>query len=118
MIAPSYTYKAKIISVYDADSFTALVDLGMRVSMTVPLRLFGINAPEIRGSEKEAGNEAKEFVKSLILNKEVTIKTYKNPEDKYGRWLAEVIGDFGENYPKNLTALLLSKGMGIDYYGD
>lgn len=118
MLSPSYTYKAEVISVYDADSFTVLVDLGMRVSMTVPIRLFGINTPEIKGQEKEAGIAAKKYVESLILGKKVIIKTYKNPQDKYGRWLAEVAGDFGEGNPKNLTSLLLSKGMGVEYFGD
>jgi len=118
MLAPNYTYKAKITAITDADSFTALVDCGFHINKTIKIRLFGIDAPEIRGIEREEGLKAKDYVASLILNKEVIIKTYKDPKDKYGRWLAEIIGDFGEGNPKNLTSFLLSKGIGHPYFGD
>ena len=118
MIGPSYTYSAKVLSIYDADTFTVEVDCGFSIKTIIPVRLFGINAPEIRGEEKEKGLEAKRFVQSILLDKDVIIKTYKKPGDKYGRWLAEIIGDFGEGNPRNLTNLLLTKGFGAPYFGD
>jgi micrococcal nuclease len=50
-----YEYKALIISVYDGDTVTALVDLGFFVKKEAKLRLYGIDTPEIRGEEREKG---------------------------------------------------------------
>lgn len=117
MNKPSYTYSAKILRVIDGDSYEVLCDVGFRTQIKITVRLFGINTPEIRGEEKEEGNKVKSFVKAAIEGKDVLIKTYKSPGDKYGRWLAEIISDFGEGYPSNLTTLLLSMGYGEEYYG-
>lgn len=116
MFEPPYTYKAKIIRVIDGDTMEVLVDLGMYVKMTITIRLFGIDTPEIRGEEREEGLKVKDYVKSLIEGKEVLIKTHKDSKGKYGRWLAEIIGDFGEGNSPNLTTHLLSLGMGQEYY--
>jgi micrococcal nuclease len=43
-----YFYKAKIISVYDGDTVTAVIDLGFEITKKIKIRLYGINAPEIR----------------------------------------------------------------------
>lgn len=50
-----YTYQAKIISVYDGDTCTAVIDLGFRISFEIKLRLAGINTPELRGEERDKG---------------------------------------------------------------
>lgn len=47
-----YTYKATVTSVYDGDTFNATVDLGFNISINETFRLFGLNAPEVRGTEK------------------------------------------------------------------
>lgn len=65
-----YEYLAKIVSVYDGDTCTALVDLGFRVAIEMPLRLLGINAPEM--SEKPAGKDARDHLRAMIDGKQVT----------------------------------------------
>ena len=51
-----YFYKAKVTSVYDGDTITADIDLGLGVFVTgEKLRLSRINAPEIRGDEERPG---------------------------------------------------------------
>ena len=50
-----YTYRADVIEVKDGDSITLDVDLGFGLSKEIEARLYGINAPEIRGKEKEHG---------------------------------------------------------------
>ena len=71
-----YTYRAKIISVYDGDTVTALVDLGFGISTKIKVRLKGINTPELRGpiEEKVKGIAAREFLKGKVLNKDIVIK--------------------------------------------
>lgn len=85
-----YEYNAKIISVYDGDTVTAEVDLGFNVTITEKFRLVRINAPEVRGEEREDGLKSRDRLRELILNKNVIIKTLKDRKGKYGRYLAEI----------------------------
>lgn len=85
-----YTYSAKIIEVYDGDTVTAIVDLGFRVKMQVKIRLYGINAPELRGETREAGRDAQLTLAGMIMNKDVKIVTKMDKQEKYGRWLADI----------------------------
>ena len=53
----NYKYKALITGVYDGDSITVDIDLGMNIwKKNVKLRLARVDTPEIRGIEKETGN--------------------------------------------------------------
>lgn len=88
-----YNYKAKIISVYDGDTVTAVVDLGFLHSQEMKLRLYGIDTPEMRGSEKIEGRRVRDILRDLILNKTVEIHTYKDKQGKYGRYLANIFLD-------------------------
>lgn len=91
MIQPAHQYPARIVSVYDGDSVTADIDLGMRVTVRAKLRLLGIDAPEMG---TEAGRAARDFLRELLGRDGLVIRTHKDPGDKYGRWLAELY--FGE----------------------
>lgn len=89
-----YTYRAKITDVYDGDTFTADIDLGMGIYMHgVKIRLLNVDTPEIRGEERERGLEVRDHVRSLILGKEVVIQTQQDKTGKYGRLLAEIYID-------------------------
>lgn len=89
-----YEYKAKVISVYDGDTITVDIDLGFFTTLkSQKIRLWGINAPEVRGDEKERGYVSKEHLLKRILNKEVLLQTFKDKKGKYGRWLAVVYLD-------------------------
>lgn len=51
-----YHYKAKVVSVYDGDTFTVDIDLGLHTWINgEKIRLNRINAPELRGNEKDKG---------------------------------------------------------------
>ena len=106
-----FEYKAHITKVYDGDTVTADVDLGFSVVLKgQKLRLIGINAPEIRGAEREKGLLARDRLRELILDKDVIIKTYKDKRGKYGRWLADIqIGDI------LVCETLLSEGLATHY---
>lgn len=63
-----YHYRAVITEVYDGDTVTADVDLGFSVWVRGErLRLARIDAPEVRGDDKDAGFAARDFLRNLIL---------------------------------------------------
>jgi micrococcal nuclease len=109
-----YQYRARIIDVYDGDTATAIADLGFHVSKIIKMRFYGIDTPEIRGKEREAGLISRDRVIELILDKEVIIKTYKDKKDKYGRWLAEI---YLPGETKSINTLLLEEGLAKPYLG-
>ena len=90
-----YRYKAEVINIVDGDTIDVCVDLGFHTKMDIRLRLARVNTPEVRGPEREDGIDAKKFVCSLIECGDVWIQTFKDPTDKYGRWIAEVWFDAG-----------------------
>jgi len=86
-----YHYRAFVDSVYDGDTITATVDLGFNVSVKKEkFRLYRINAPEVRGEEREAGLISRDWLRERILGKEIILVTKKDKKGKYGRWLADV----------------------------
>ena len=109
-----YTYKAKILSVYDGDTVTADIQLGFYViAHKVKLRLYGINTPEIRGGTaetKKAGITARDWLREQILDKEVTLKSFG--KGKYGRWLVDIYLDEDET---SLNQQLIDKGFAQSY---
>lgn len=94
-----YTYKAVVVDVYDGDTITANVDLGFYTWLhNQKLRLARINAPEVRGDEKEQGKAARDWLKERVLDRDViiqTVKTKKGSEKKgkYGRYIIEIYID-------------------------
>jgi micrococcal nuclease len=99
--------------VYDADTLMEMqLDLGFGVSIVATGRLEGINAPEVRGAEKERGIVAREWLKARIdIANDVIVETLpsdERPQGKYGRWLITVWAD-GEN----LNDLLVSEGFAV-----
>ena len=86
-----YEYKGTIVSVYDGDTVTVSIDLGFDVAFKTSVRLARINAPEVKGAEKIDGLRSRDYVRSLLpVGSEVTFRTYKDGEEKYGRYLADV----------------------------
>lgn len=100
MIAePEYRYRATVDRVIDGDTIDFVIDLGFYVKITIRCRLLGVDAPEIRGDEKDHGRIVTEKVQQwLDLAKDITIQTTKT--GKYGRWLAVV---YSSSYPHTLN---------------
>jgi len=86
----AYLYRGKVLKVVDGDTVDVQIDLGFALSFKQRFRLYAINAPELRGEHKEAGKKSKEFLKGLIHGKDVLIRTYKDRQGKYGRYLAYI----------------------------
>jgi len=86
-----YHYRARVVSVYDGDTCTVDIDLGLHAWIhEEKLRLARINAPELAGEERPAGLAARDFLKSLIDGQEIHLQTIKDRREKYGRYLAEI----------------------------
>ena len=86
-----FHYRAVIQSVYDGDTVTADIDLGLGLwKRKEKLRLNRINAPEVRGGEREQGLLARDFLRGLIDGKEVVVQTIKDKKGKYGRYIADI----------------------------
>ena len=101
-----YTYRAKIIGVYDGDTVTALVDLGFGITNKIKVRLKGINTPELRGVERAQGIISRDFLREKILNKDIVIETFKDKKGKYGRYIGTLwIND------ENINELLVEQGL-------
>lgn len=107
--ATFYTYEAKITDVYDGDTVTADIDLGFDTWMhDRKLRLNGIDAPELRGDEKEAGLKSRDALRKQVLGKDVTLCTIKDKQGKYGRYLTNIfIGD------QNINDWLVTNGYAV-----
>lgn len=125
-MAKFYTYNsAELIRVVDGDSLIMRVDLGFRMTTTQSFRLSGINAPEIRGEEREMGEACKAYVEFLLTPGEVGIdpiwrlRTYKS--DSFGRWLADVMLDDGSQgihrEPISLSEVLVTSGYAVPWDG-
>ena len=115
-----YHYKAEVLSVYDGDTITVMIDQGMKHFARVKVRMIGINTPEIRTKdleEKARGYKAKEYLKSRIEGKTVVINTVK--KGKFGRWLGvlwlyeEGMEELGES----LNDEMIRMGHAVAYDG-
>jgi len=114
-----YEYRAKILEVYDGDgAFESVIDLGMNISLAKKIRLYGVDTPEMRGNQHDAAKIVRDFVRTLILNKYVKIKTKKDKTGKYGRLLAEVFYQEEDNEEyRSLAEILLEKNFAKEYFG-
>jgi micrococcal nuclease len=88
--ANAYLYRGTVLRVVDGDTVDIELDLGFSLSFKQRFRLYAINAPELRGAEREAGIKSKEALQEMIEGKKVLIRTYKDKQGKYGRYLAYI----------------------------
>ena len=82
-------YHAEVESVYDGDTFTATIDVGFDIKLdNQKIRLYGIDAPEVRGEERPEGLKSRDALRELIDGKDVVI--INRGRGKYGRIIAEI----------------------------
>lgn len=106
-----YHYRAKVVSVYDGDTVRADIDLGLRIwARKKRIRLFRIDAPEIKGEERAQGLKSRDFLRDLILEKEIILQTIKDKKGKYGRYLGEIWIEKDSKWI-NVNDLMVEKGF-------
>ncbi|NCQ17252.1 MAG: nuclease [Ignavibacteria bacterium CG_4_8_14_3_um_filter_37_9] len=109
-----FQYNAFVTAVYDGDTCTVDIDLGLHTWIkNEKIRLFGINAPELRGKERPQGLLSRDFLRGLILNKEITLRTIKDAREKYGRYLGEIWVTTAKGTFVNVNDELVKKGFAV-----
>lgn len=118
-----YEYKATVISVTDGDTVRLDIDLGFNITIhNTPIRLIGIDAPEMNTI---AGKTAKTYLKELLpVGTSVTLRSYKDKTEKYGRILGTIMVEFGDTAAPlhkrivldgNINNHMVSKGYAVPY---
>lgn len=91
-------YPCRVQRVIDGDTFEVVIDHGFGLASTRTVRIFGIQAPEIRTPE---GKQSKEWAESWVGNPmgnwPMQLVTH-SLRDKYGRQLGDLIKPTGANY--------------------
>ena len=77
-------FRATVVKVHDGDTVTLRVDFR---DFNFPLRLVGIDAPEMNAG----GEVARDWLKGRILNEEVDIILNPKRVEKWGRLLGSII---------------------------
>lgn len=112
-----YWYPATLEGCYDGDTCTLTdMDLGLKFHHhDVILRLYGINTPELRGAEREAGLRSRDYLLSLIHpGDRILIHTHRDESGKYGRLLATIFYACDTGWC-NANQELLDRGLAIPY---
>jgi len=115
--APQYgtVTVSKVISVYDGDTFRVNIDsLPPIVGKNIPIRVNGVDTPEIRGKcqyEKDLALEARDFVRAKLSNAK-EIKLTNLQRGKYFRVVANVVVD-----GVSLEQELLDNELAYEYSG-
>jgi micrococcal nuclease len=109
-----YTYNATVTDVYDGDTITVDIDLGLKIWVKKEkIRLARIDAPEIRGNQRKEGLKSRNYLRRRVMGREITLITLKDKKGKYGRYLGEVYINDADDNEININDLLVSKGYAI-----
>ena len=119
MTRDQYIRRARIVRLVDGDTVILDVDMGMSITVRATVRLYGINTPEVRGVEKVAGHAATQHLADLLAEFkhegewDIVVKTYRDKKGKYGRYLADLIGEDGDGDPINLNERMVTDGHAV-----
>ena len=122
-----YIYRATVDRTVDGDTVDLRLNLGMDMVRSERVRLFGIDAPERRGSTKAAGEDAYWHLRALLAEHcgpggYFRIQTYQDKKGKYGRYLACIWGwEFKDGDYGDLVCInrrMITDGHAVErYYG-
>jgi micrococcal nuclease len=111
-----YLYQAQVLRVIDGDTLVAELDLGFHTFRREPLRLLGVDAPELNSAdpaEKELAQKAKVELALLTLScdKGLLVRTRKDKQDKFGRYLADVFVPKADGTQLHVNTYMLENGF-------
>ena len=114
MIDNLYFYKGVITGVYDGDTVTISLDLGMKIKRDgLKIRLYGIDSPELRGKTLIKARESRDFLRSKVLDGKVLVQTIRDKKGKYGRYLANIWAESPDGSWYSINDLMVSEGYAI-----
>lgn len=90
-----FVYRFRPLRVVDGDTIVGAIDLGLKLTVEAEhVRLFGVDAPEIRGRDRDpvAGPAAKAFVEQWIeVGSDFVLDSREfRPHDNFGRVLGDL----------------------------
>jgi micrococcal nuclease len=129
-----YFYRNALITrVYDGDTIEITLDYGFGLKFEkISFRLFGINAPEVRGLDKAPGKKTRDWLRQRICTSDSTfdrwgyitsgspsfidlqtIKSKKTPtsKGKFGRYLTVLWAKDGRNINREMVDLGLAPAV-------
>ena len=113
-----YCYRANVVSVYDGDTCKVDIDLGLGIwKKKETLRFNRINAPELRGDEREEGLLSRDYLRSIIADREILLQTIRDKKGKYGRYLAELWVLDASGRWQNVNDMMIQSGH-ASYYAN
>jgi|TARA_B110000483_G_C18199822_1_gene544686 micrococcal nuclease len=113
-----YQYFVKnVLKVVDGDTIDVEIDLGFDLTKKERVRLGGIDTPESRTrdlEEKKLGLQAKDYLKSLIMNADkLIVRTEK--DGKFGRMIGYLY--MNPEATVSLNQMLIDEGFAWMYDG-
>ncbi len=104
----------KVINIYDGDTIRVDLDCELEIfCKNIPIRLYGIDTPEMRGKNADKPNaiKARDFLKEALKNAQ-TVELHNVQRGKYFRIVAKLMLD-GED----IAQIMISQKLGYPYFG-
>lgn len=102
-------FKARITDIYDGDTMTATIELGLGLGVSnQKLRLDCIDTPEVRGAERADGLAVRDIVRGWVQSGDVLL--HIKGKGKFGRWIADV---WPEGWQESISDRLRREGLGV-----
>lgn len=117
---PKFVYSARLAkrsngkhAVYDADTVHLDVDCGFGIIHKLgACRLYGIDAPEMRGPERKDGIVSRDWMRDQLEQvDEFIIESFKDAKGKYGRYLVRIFIETSDGRTVCLNDELVERGL-------
>jgi micrococcal nuclease len=109
-----YYYKAYVTRVHSGDSCRVDIDLGFGTwKRGLEIRLHRVQVPENKGDSREAGNAARDYLRNLILDKEVLLRTVKDRVGRIRGYLGEISVVTESGKTVDVNAALVKAGHAV-----
>ena len=109
-----YHYRVhEILRVVDGDTVDVMIDLGFDTFTKQRIRLWGVDAPEVRTrdlEEKARGQESKLWLEHKLATGQITIETKKDKKGSFGRMLGIFFVD-----DRNINYQMIDEGFATEY---
>ena len=117
----AYKYNAQVERVIDGDTIDVLIrwDIGFNIICETlqRLRFARIDAPEVRGDDREAGNAATLALRSFLEQYDGQVIVQTEKDDSFGRYIADVYvvewGDESGDEVINVNDWLVRNGFAV-----
>lgn len=122
-----FLYRARWVSSYDGDTPTMLLDLGMRQSVEIEVRVRNLWCPEVTGIEKVEGLASRDAARRWFRRKAggrkgakwpFMVELLKSPSDLETRTFTRYVGDIYHSQDGSLEMLASFSDWMVKYgYG-